>query len=64
MTAKSKVNLPSNRVLRKTLPLNIPEGVKVQLYDTTLRDGNQALGVNFSIDDKIKITRKLDEFGI
>lgn len=35
----------------------------VQLYDTTLRDGSQGEGVNFSLQDKLMITRKLDELG-
>lgn len=35
----------------------------VQLYDTTLRDGSQGEGVNFSLQDKLMITRKLDEMG-
>jgi 2-isopropylmalate synthase len=37
---------------------------KVKLYDTTLRDGTQAEGVNFSSSDKLLIARRLDEFGI
>ncbi|MBM3119532.1 MAG: citramalate synthase [Chloroflexi bacterium] len=37
---------------------------KVQLYDTTLRDGAQQEGVSFSVSDKLKITKKLDELGI
>jgi 2-isopropylmalate synthase len=37
---------------------------KVYIYDTTLRDGSQAEGVNFSIEDKLRIIKKLDEFGI
>ncbi len=36
----------------------------VQLYDTTLRDGAQQEGISFSVDDKLKIARKLDELGI
>jgi len=36
----------------------------VRLYDTTLRDGTQGEGVNFSSIDKIRIARELDEFGI
>lgn len=35
----------------------------VQLYDTTLRDGSQGEGVNFSLQDKLLITQKLDEMG-
>ncbi len=37
---------------------------KVYAYDTTLRDGSQAEGVNFSIEDKLRIIAKLDEFGM
>jgi len=36
----------------------------IQLYDTTLRDGAQREGISFSVDDKLKIARKLDELGI
>lgn len=34
------------------------------LYDTTLRDGTQREGISLSADDKLKIARRLDEFGI
>jgi 2-isopropylmalate synthase len=37
---------------------------RVQLYDTTLRDGSQMEGISLSVEDKIKITRKLDELGL
>jgi 2-isopropylmalate synthase len=36
---------------------------KVVLYDTTLRDGTQREGLILSLADKIKIARRLDEFG-
>jgi len=36
----------------------------VFLYDTALRDGAQAEGVSLSVPDKLRIARKLDEFGI
>jgi len=37
---------------------------KVEIYDTTLRDGAQAEEVNFSVEDKIRIALKLDELKI
>ena len=37
---------------------------KIYIFDTTLRDGAQTQGVDFSIDDKLKITRALDELGV
>ena len=36
----------------------------VTVLDTTLRDGSQAEGITFSLDDKVGIARKLDELGI
>ena len=36
----------------------------VKLYDTTLRDGTQGEGVNFSSLDKIRIAKELDLFGM
>ncbi|OPL12728.1 MAG: transferase [Firmicutes bacterium ML8_F2] len=37
---------------------------KVDIYDTTLRDGSQREGVSLSVADKLKIAEKLDEFGV
>ena len=37
---------------------------RIYLYDTTLRDGQQTQGVNFTVDDKIRISNALDELGI
>jgi 2-isopropylmalate synthase len=37
--------------------------MNIQLYDTTLRDGSQGEGVNFSVQDKLLITRMLDDVG-
>jgi 2-isopropylmalate synthase len=37
---------------------------RVVLYDTTLRDGTQREGLVVSLADKIKIARRLDEFGL
>lgn len=36
----------------------------IYVYDTTLRDGSQREGISFSVEDKVKITRKLDELGV
>jgi len=36
----------------------------IQLYDTTLRDGTQMEGISLSVDDKLKIARRLDELGV
>jgi len=36
----------------------------IEIYDTTLRDGAQGMRVNFSLQDKISLTLRLDEFGI
>jgi len=36
----------------------------VQVFDTTLRDGTQREGISFSVDDKLRIARKLDELGV
>jgi len=36
----------------------------VEIYDTTLRDGTQAEDFNLSLEDKIRIALKLDEFGM
>lgn len=35
----------------------------IQLYDTTLRDGAQAEGVSFSLQDKVNFAQKLDSLG-
>src|SRR5215467_13749682 len=36
----------------------------IEIYDTTLRDGSQGEGISFSVEDKIRIARRLDEFGM
>lgn len=37
---------------------------KIEIYDTTLRDGAQSEDVSFSVEDKLRITEKLEELGV
>lgn len=39
-------------------------GQKIETFDTTLRDGTQGESVNFLAEDKLRIARRMDEFGI
>ena len=38
--------------------------MKVELYDTTLRDGAQGPGISYSIEDRLRILHKLDQLGV
>jgi 2-isopropylmalate synthase len=38
--------------------------MQIHLFDTTLRDGTQSEGLSLSVEDKLKISRVLDGFGI
>lgn len=37
---------------------------KIVIYDSTLRDGAQAQGISYSLDDKVKIVNALDKLGV
>lgn len=37
---------------------------RIYLFDTTLRDGQQTPGIDFSVEDKIAIASLLDQFGM
>ena len=37
---------------------------EVEIYDTTLRDGSQGEGINFSVADKLRIAERIDAYGI
>ena len=43
---------------------NLSEQNRVYLFDSTLRDGAQTEGVDFTVADKIAISRALDQAGI
>ncbi len=37
---------------------------KIEIYDTTLRDGSQTEGISYSVQDKISIAKRIDSFGL
>ena len=37
---------------------------RLEIYDSILRDGAQSEGISFSVQDKLKIVRLLDDFGV
>jgi 2-isopropylmalate synthase len=41
-----------------------PPTPEVELYDTTLRDGAQGTGFSYSIEDRLRILRKIDQLGV
>jgi 2-isopropylmalate synthase len=57
----------------RPIPAPVPEYVprddgpgdgRVEIYDTTLRDGAQSEGISYSVEDKLKILRVLDRLGV
>jgi 2-isopropylmalate synthase len=44
-------------------PSTIP-AAGVETYDTTLRDGSQQVGLNFTVADKLRVTQLLDDLGV
>ncbi|HUS62854.1 MAG TPA: citramalate synthase, partial [Acidimicrobiales bacterium] len=50
------MSLPSDRLA--ALP------TKVEIYDTTLRDGSQTEGMSLTVDDKLRIAEQLDHLGV
>lgn len=49
------MNLPHKKMQKRT---------HIDIYDTTLRDGSQGEGISFSVEDKVRIAKRLDAFGI
>ncbi len=46
------------------MQVSVMEQTRLYLFDTTLRDGAQTAGVDFSVNDKLAIARALDDFGL
>ena len=40
------------------------EIMHVEIFDSTLRDGAQREGINFSLEDKLEVVKTLDAFGV
>jgi methanogen homocitrate synthase len=56
MTTKFET-CPYNRILVHNI-------TDVVVYDSTLREGSQVPGVDFSLEDKLEIAQKLDDIGV
>jgi 2-isopropylmalate synthase len=41
-----------------------PHPARVEIYDTTLRDGSQQEGLSLTVDDKLKVAEQLDHLGV
>src|SRR6267154_1827587 len=46
------------------MPFQPRNRMQIHLFDTTLRDGTQSEGLSLSVEDKLRIARLLDGFGI
>ena len=53
-----------HRIRAGDLVGNFVKSNKIYIYDTTLRDGAQAEGISFTVNDKLRIARKLDFLGV
>jgi len=53
----------SHSMLARGFSSSAPAAKKIQLYDTTLRDGTQGEGVSLSLHDKLAISERLDDNG-
>ena len=44
--------------------MSLSEKKTIQIFDSTLRDGSQGEGISFSVTDRIRIAKALDELGV
>lgn len=66
---QSKENLVSHRTVGHLATKDVHDTVdgathKIEVYDTTLRDGSQGFGITFTVADKLKLAAQLAEFGV
>src|SRR5262245_34151707 len=45
-------------------PAAASDRMKIEIYDTTLRDGSQLEGISLTVDDKLRIAEQLDWLGV
>jgi 2-isopropylmalate synthase len=48
----------------KQHPPELADSNVVRIYDTTLRDGTQREGISLTVQDKLRIAKRLDHFGV
>jgi len=56
--------LPSSIIALLFIIMTVNSSHQLWIYDTTLRDGTQREGLSVSMEDKLRIARRLDELGI
>src|SRR5215210_7240026 len=52
----------SDRHPRPAVPAGAPS--RVDIFDTTLRDGSQFEGISLTVDDKLRVAEQLDHLGV
>ena len=50
--------------VKKIIPISTETEMKVKIFDSTLRDGAQGGGIDFTVEDKVRIVKQLHRFGI